>query len=328
MKGTLAKTVAVLLVVVAAFGAAAVYQASGIGRIEKAYAPAGRFIDVGGGRLHIVELGHDNAPAVVLLHGASANLQDMRFSLGDGLSAHYHVILVDRPGHGWSDRPDGARDAAPGQQAKLIHVALDRIGVRRAILVAHSWSGALALAYALAYPREVAGLVLLAPLAYPQQRTVAWYSNLISALLAQSGQIAESPVMGPLFTRTLLYPVGKLLLRLAVRSAFAPQRPPPDYIAKTAEELLLRPSNFIANGQDIALIDGYLKAQAPKYARIDAPTAIITGDSDAVLSADANAKRLVKVLPHAGLTVLPGVGHMVQYAAPDRVIQAVEEIAK
>jgi pimeloyl-ACP methyl ester carboxylesterase len=328
MKSTLAKTIVVLIAVAAAFGAAAMYTAFGIDEIEKAHPPAGRFIDVGSGRLHIIEMGRDDATPVVLLHGASANLQDMRLSLGDRLAAQYHVVLIDRPGHGWSDRPDGAQDAAPGQQAKLIHAALDRIGVRRPILVAHSWSGALALAYALAYPREVSGLVLLAPLAYPQQRTAAWYGNLISALLAQSGQIAESPVMGSLFARTLLYPVGKLLLRLAVRSAFAPPPPPPDYIAKTAAELLLRPSNFIANGQDIALIDGYLKAQAPKYAQIGAPTDIITGDSDAVLSAAANAKRLAKALPHASLTVLPGVGHMVQYAAPDRVVQAVGDIAK
>ena len=327
MRAAFAKVTIVLSVVIAALGASAIVELYAVARIERAHPPAGGFINVGGGRLHIVALGNRNASAVVLLHGASANLEDMRLALGDGLSAQYRVILIDRPGHGWSDRPDGVEDASPARQATLIHAALAQMGIRRAILVAHSWSGAVALAYALAYPQGVTGLVLLAPLAYPQ-RTIAWYGNLVSALLAQSARTADSPIVGPLFAHTLLYPVGKLLLGLAVRSAFAPQMPPPGYIAKSAAELLLRPSDFIANGEDIALIDRFLRAQAPRYPRIVAPAAIITGDSDAVLSADANAKRIAKVLPHARLIVLPGVGHMVQYAAPARVIQAVGEIAK
>ena len=326
MRSTLGKAIVVLIVVVAAFGAAAIFTAFGIDRTEKAHSPVGRFVDVSGGRLHVVELGRNDAPPVVLLHGASANLEDMRFSLGDGLAAQYRVILIDRPGHGWSDRPDGARDASPAQQAKLIHAALEQIGVRRVTFVGHSWSGGLVLAYALAYPHDIAGLVLLAPLVYPQQRTIGWYSNIVSALLAQSARTAESPVVGPVFARTLLYPVGKMLLRLAVRSAFNPQTPPPNYIPKTAAELLLRPSEFIWNGEDIASINGFLEAQAPNYPKISAPIAIITGDSDAVVSADANAKMLAEAVPHARLTVLHGVGHMVHYAAPARVIQAVGEV--
>ena len=66
---------------------------------------------------------------VVLLHGASGNLNDMRIALGDRLASRYRVILVDRPGHGWSDRPGGSADASPARQAALIHQALERIGV-------------------------------------------------------------------------------------------------------------------------------------------------------------------------------------------------------
>jgi pimeloyl-ACP methyl ester carboxylesterase len=328
MRSTLGKAIVAVIIVAAAFGAAAIYTAFGIDRIEKAHPPAGRFVDVGSGRLHVVELGRGDAPAVVLLHGASANLEDMRLALGDKLAAQYRVILFDRPGHGWSDRPGGADDALPAQQAKLIHAALEKMDVRRATFVGHSWSGGLVLAYALAYPQDVTGVVLLAPLIYPQQRTVGWYGNIVSALLAQSARTAEAPVVGPFFARTLLYPAGKVLLRLAVRSAFAPQTPPPDYIAKTAAELLLRPAEFISNGEDIAAINGFLESQAPNYPRITAPIAIIAGEADAVVSTDTNAKLLAASAPRARLTVLPGVGHMVHYAAPERVIEAVGEVSR
>ena len=85
--------------------ALAVVTAIGTAAIERAYPPAGKFVEVEGGRLHVLELGPADAPAIVLLHGASGNLGDMRLALGESLAARYRVILVDRPGHGWSDRP-------------------------------------------------------------------------------------------------------------------------------------------------------------------------------------------------------------------------------
>ena len=152
---------------VALLGALAVVTALGVAAIERANPPQGRFVEVEGGRLHLVELGSPDAPPVVLLHGASGNLGDMRLALGDRLAVRHRVILIDRPGHGWSERPGGSADASPARQAKLIHQALQTIGVRRAIVVGHSWSGALATAYALDNPQDVAGLVLLAPVTHP-----------------------------------------------------------------------------------------------------------------------------------------------------------------
>ena len=124
----------------------------------------------------------------------------MKLALGDRLAPRYRVILIDRPGHGWSDRPDLRGDASPARQAALVHEALERIGVTRAILVGHSWSGALVTAYALAYPDGVAGLVLLAPVTHPWPGGVGWYNPILT-----------TPGIGTLFARTLALPLGKLL---------------------------------------------------------------------------------------------------------------------
>src|SRR3954471_17877548 len=131
--------------------------------IEWIYPPAGRFVDVTGGRLHVLERGDPDAPVVVLLHGSSGNLQDVNAALGAALSERFRVIMIDRPGHGWSDRPGGDDDASPARQAALIAQALEKCGVAPVILVGVSWSGALATSYALMFPERVAGLVLLAP---------------------------------------------------------------------------------------------------------------------------------------------------------------------
>jgi pimeloyl-ACP methyl ester carboxylesterase len=290
-----------------------------IGRmlIERAHPPLGRFVDVDGGRLHVLELGQPDAPVVVLLHGASGNLADMRLALGERLTGRYRVILIDRPGHGWSDRPGGRADASPARQAALIHQALARLGASRPIVVGYSWSGALAAAYALAYPQDLSGLVLLAPVTHPWPGGVAFINDLVA-----------TPLIGPLLAYTAVMPVGYFLIRAGVASVFTPQTPPPDYAARTGVRMILRPSEFTANAQDIAGLKAFVTAQAPRYGEIKVPVAIIAGDStDTIVSSDIHSRAIAAILPQARLTVLRGVGHMVHYAAPGLIVQAINEIA-
>ena len=74
--------------------------------LQLAYPAQGRMIAVDGGRLHVLEIGpRDGAgPPIVLIHGASSNLEAMRQPLGELLARNHRVILIDRPGHGWSTR--------------------------------------------------------------------------------------------------------------------------------------------------------------------------------------------------------------------------------
>jgi len=67
--------------------------------------------------------------------------------------------------------------------------------------------------------------------------------------------------------------------------------------------------------------------QAPLYSRIKAPTVIITGDRDTVVSPDIHARALAAKLPNSKLVVLDGVGHMPHHVAPDRVVAAIDEVA-
>jgi pimeloyl-ACP methyl ester carboxylesterase len=328
LSGSLRATLISFAIAAVILGALAVLTIVGAGKIEQAHPPSGRFVEVDGGRLHLVELGAADAPPVVLLHGAGVNLGDMRLALGDRLAAKYRVILIDRPGHGWSDRPGGSADASPSRQAALIHQALMRIGVTRAILVAHSWSGALATAYALDYPQGVAGLVLLAPVTHPWPLSVAWSSNLFTALSVQAARSATAPLIGPLVARTLALPLGEVLIGLGARSAFAPQPPPLDYLARTGAELMLRPSEFTANAEDLAQLRESLVALSPRYPAIKAPVTILTGDLDEIVPPEVHAKAMATILPGAKLVVLPGIGHMLHFAAPERIVEAIAEIGQ
>jgi pimeloyl-ACP methyl ester carboxylesterase len=307
-----------VIAIVAILGIGATITAVGVAQLERAHRPAGRHVPVVGGRLHVVDLAPSRpteAPAIVLLHGASGNLEDQRLTLGKALAARRRVVLVDRPGHGYSDRPGGRSDASPGRQAALIAQALARLGIGRAIVVGHSWSGALAAALALDFPERVAGLVLLAPVTHPWPGGIFWYNGLASA-----------PLIGRLFVETCAFPLGSLMIARAVANVFEPQLPPADYLRRAATRLVLRPREFVANAQDVAALKAFVTAQAPRYGDIAVPTVIISGDRDNTVHLDTHSRVAATLIPGAKLIVLPGIGHMLHHVAADAIVAAVEAL--
>lgn len=296
-------------------GAGAVITFIGVRLIERAHPPRGRFIDSGGLRQHVVELGAAADTPIVLIHGASCNLEDMRLALGERLATRHRVILIDRAGLGWSERK-GRRGSSPAYQAEILRDVLDRLGVARAIVVGHSWGGALAATFALDHPERVAGLVLLAPPLYPLQRSMTW----LYALFA-------TPIAGWLYAHTLALPLGVPFIGLGLGSAFLPQLPPRGYIKRTAALLLLRPRTFLANARDVADLRAFHARQAGRYAALAAPTVIMTGTRDLVVAPRRHAFVFAAAVPGAKLVVLPGIGHMLHHAATERVIAEIEIIA-
>src|ERR1700733_1318636 len=73
-------------------------------KAERNNPPIGKFIEVGGVRLHYVERGEGEP--LVFLHGNGSMIQDFVSSgLLDKAARKYRVIVFDRPGFGYSKRP-------------------------------------------------------------------------------------------------------------------------------------------------------------------------------------------------------------------------------
>jgi pimeloyl-ACP methyl ester carboxylesterase len=236
----------------------------------------------------------------------------MRQPVGERLARKHRVILIDRPGHGWSTRVR-LEDSTPEIQARMIEEALAKLGIASAIFVVHSWAGALGARIALDYPQAVAGLLMLAPVAYPWPGAVGRYNRLIA-----------TPVIGPLLAHTVTLPLGLLLTNPGARSVFLPQTMPDGFVRSTATPLLLRPREFIANARDLVTLKASVAEQAPRYGEIKAPVTIITGEADKTVSTSIHSRPFAATAPNVKLIVLPGIGHMVQNAVPDLVIDEVE----
>jgi pimeloyl-ACP methyl ester carboxylesterase len=296
-----------LLILLAALAILALVTWTGVFLVQRAHPPQGRMVDVTGAKLHVVELGPQGGVPIVMLHGASSNLEVMR-PLAERLARTHRVILLDRPGHGWSTR-ENFSDSTPQPQARMIAEALQKLGLGQAIVVAHSWSGALALRIALDHPDRVAGLMMLAPVAYPWPGGVSQYNYVVT-----------TPVIGALLAHTVTLPLGLLLADSGSSSVFAPQTMPKDFVQNSATRLLLRPREFVANAWDLVTLRAAMAEQAPRYGTITAPITIIAGDVDKTVSTHIHSQPLAKTAKNTKLIVLNGVGHMIQYAAPDLVI--------
>jgi len=302
------------ILVVAGLAMLALITQAGVFMLERLYPAQGRQIDVTGAALNVVELGPRDAagPPILLLHGASSNLETLRKPLGEMLARHHRVILIDRPGHGWSPR-DRETDSMPAVHARMIEEALAKLNTGPVIVVVHSLAGALGARMALDFPERVAGLVMLAPVTHPWFGGVGWYNKVVTM-----------PVIGRLLAHTITLPLGLMLAEQGARNVFLPQAMPENFVKGTATPLLLRPREFLANARDLVTLKQAVAEQAPRYAAIRTAVTVIAGDVDKTVSTSIHSRPFAATVPNAKLIVLPGVGHMIQNAAPDLVASEIE----
>jgi pimeloyl-ACP methyl ester carboxylesterase len=280
---------------------------------EGTYPPQGAFVDVEGIRLHYLKTG--SGPPLVALHGASSSLRDFPDDLIDELSNEFTVYLFDRPGHGFSERP-AENGHSPARQAELIHGALTSLGVRPSILLSHSWSGALVTAFALKFPQDVGGLVLLSGATHPWNSPSAWYNRMV-----------RLPVIGTVVLNTVVVPLGQVLVPNGIAKNFNPNPALPNYAEMVGTALLLRPSTFRANADDSVMLKEFVREQSKRYGELKLPVIIITGDQDLTVSPEIHSVPLHETLENSELVILEGVGHMPHYVAQETVVDAVNRLA-
>lgn len=275
-------------------------------------------IDIGGYRINSVFVPASQPaelPPIVFIHGASASLHDPMGAFLEPLKGRADLLFIDRPGYGRSDR-GGAANNFPDGQADAIAAIMKKRGIKKAILVSHSFGGAVASSLAVNHGDMVAGLLFLAPAVYPFGDDVAWYYK-----------AAQVPVTGWLFSALVAPTVGSLSIDAATRAVFAPNPRPAGYISRARILSATRPSAFRYNAIDIANLDEHLKRMSPLYPTIRAPTIIITGDSDRIVSPQIHSVQLARAIRNARLIRIDNLGHKPDYVVTDLAVAAIENLA-
>jgi pimeloyl-ACP methyl ester carboxylesterase len=291
-------------------------------KAERALPPRGRFVRALGVRLHVIDQGEAatpdaDAPALVFLHGNGGTTEDWRIS---GLpqqaeAAGHRVLLIDRPGFGFSERPRrlGVYDAE--RQGRVIQDALDQLGVARAIVIGHSWGALVAVAMALAQPKKIAGLVLIGGYVWPEPRAD------VAGLLPTS-----MPLWGDVMNATMMPWLARRVGKKIARGAFAPEPMTRKFLVEFPWALAARPSQLRASFVDTASMTQSAARMARRYPTLSMPVAIVSGDADPVVPIRAHSEKLHRAIEHSSLHVIEGGGHMVHHTVPGLVWDAVEEV--
>lgn len=303
-----------LLLVASAFG----FTAWKSRQIERRFPQHGELTDIGGYRINALHLPGSSNPAlppIVFIHGASGNLRDQEAAFRTLLEGRTELLFIDRPGHGYSER-GGPENGFPDGQAAAISRLMDLKGMDRAIIVGHSFGGAIAASFAVLHPEKTAGLLFLAPATHPWPGGVDWHYRVTTARY-----------LGWWFAHLVSLPAGLVLMDGATKAVFSPNRRRDRYVEEGAPALVLRPGNFRNNAIDVANLHGYVTRFAPRYREITAPTVIITGDSDPIVLEEIHSEGLARDIAGSELVRIHGLGHKPDYVVPDVAIAAIERIA-
>jgi pimeloyl-ACP methyl ester carboxylesterase len=298
----------------AALGAAVLYNRQKTRAAERRTPPIGRFLNVDGVRLHYIERGEGEP--IVLIHGNGTMIQDFTVSgLIDRLAERYRVIVIDRPGYGYSLRP--RQLWTPGAHARLFHKALAQLGVERATVYGHSWGTMVAVALALEAPSLVRGLVLGSGYYFPTLRA--------DTFLLSPPAI---PVIGDAMRYTVSPLVARAILPGMIKRVFQPAPVPARFEREFPKALMLRPLQLRAAAEDAALMTPSAMGLERRYRELTMPVTIITGADDQIADVGRQSARLHDELPGSEFIALPGLGHMIHHLAPDAVADAIHRTAQ
>jgi pimeloyl-ACP methyl ester carboxylesterase len=283
-------------------------------RAERKHPPRGAFMEVAGVRLHYSDRG-EGSP-IVLIHGNAVSGDDWNTSgVTELLLRNHRVIIFDRPGFGYSERPRGHLWTA-AQQAELLHKAMRQLGVERPVIVGHSWGTIVALALAQRHQADVAGLVLLSGYYFWTLRP--------DALLVMAGAL---PVLGDVLRYTISPLLGWLQMPLLKWAMFSPARVPARFQAEYSPAMALRPSQIRATSMDGALMIPGAVALRRDYKDLTLPVVIVAGDGDKVVF-KRRSEQLRDCIPDSVLQIVKGAGHMVHHLAARQVAKAVESMVQ
>lgn len=242
------------------------------------------FVEVEGARVRFVDEGE--GPPVVLIHGFASSLETWDAVI-PVLSKSHRVIAMDLKGFGWTDRPEG--DYSPWAEAKLVMALMDRRGIEKADIVAHSWGSSVALSLALGAPQRVTRIALYDAWVYEDQIPTFF-------------RLARRDGIGELLFG--IYYKERPDERLSL--AFFDPAILNEKLAEDVEKSLERPGTVAAA---LAAVRGQVFSKVEqRYRTIRKQTLLLWGREDVVTTLDYG-ERLSKELPNARLVVYPRCGH-------------------
>jgi magnesium chelatase accessory protein len=260
-----------------------------------------RFVRAAGLRWHVQIAGH--GPVFLLVHGTGAATHSWRDVL-PLLAAHYTVVAMDLPGHGFTEQPGGEGMSLPGM-ARGVAAVLAALDLTPAYCAGHS-AGAAVLAQmcldGLIAPRALISL----------NGALLPFKHAVSPLIAPLAKIfARSPLVPFLFSMHAADP--RVVDRLLKGTGSVIDAEGAKFYARLAAK------SGHAGAALTMMANWDLASLQPRLATLTIPVLLVAGENDRSIP-PADAKRLAQMLPHARLQTLPGLGHLAHEEQPAETV--------
>ena len=313
-----------------------IYQRTGRARDARRFPPLGRLIDVGGASLHVYTIG-EGSPSVVFEAGIAATSLSWQLVQPE-IAKFTHTASYDRAGLGWSGACLQPRTI--WNVADELRILLDRAEISKPrILVAHSYGALVAIAYAVRHPSEIAGMVLVDPVAACEwgEPSESHLKTLRLGILL-SGRGALLARLGVVRLALSLLSAGsqrlpKMIARATSGRSAAITDQLVGQVRKLPSELWPIIQSHWCDPKCFEGMAGYLEALPQSAAAVAQELAMIDALRDVpmtVLSASnaspiqrAEHEILARRSSRGKIEVVPSSGHWIQVDCPDIVIQAI-----
>lgn len=265
-----------------------------------------QFVDIGDGvTVHLRDEGPKDAPAIVLLHGSNADLHTWEPWVA-ALKSQYRVIRFDQVGHGLTG-PDPKHDYSRANYVADVLAVADNLGLERFIIGGNSMGGKHALAFAIAHPDRVSGLVLVDASGGPMPQDKAATKN------RGGGNIGFRIARMPGVNRLVEQITPRSLIAQSLEQSVSVKSIITGPMIDRYWELLRYPGNRRATLKRFGY--PYESLTEAEIAGVTAPTLILWGEEDRLIPVAAG-QWLAKVMPTAEITIYPNIGHLPQEEAP------------
>lgn len=292
----------------------------------EAFPPIGEFVEVDGKKIHYTREG--SGPDLILLHGAGGNLREFTFQHVDMLKDRYTVTCFDRPGLGYTERPDDVEQGAlatdgesPELQARMLRDAARQIGIKNPIIAGHSFGAIVAMGWAVlgleaADEVNASGIVSLGGVLMPWPGDLGRYYTVNGSWF---GGVVTIPLISALATQSQI--------DAAIAGIFTPQSPPQGYADYIGGALSVRRRALAANVRQVNTVLPHVQEMAKRYPDLTLPIEVVHGDLDETVPITVHPHQAAKLIPSLNLTTLDGVGHMPHHADPAATVAAIDRVA-
>tara|TARA_B100000378_G_scaffold129390_1_gene104582 strand:+ start:505 stop:1467 length:963 start_codon:yes stop_codon:yes gene_type:complete len=252
-----------------------------------------QFVEIGDGvKVHLRDEGPKDAPAIILLHGSNADLHTWQPWV-DALKGRYRVIRFDQVGHGLTG-PDPNNDYSVANFVSDIDEVADKLGLQTFVLGGNSMGGGHAVAYALAHPDRVKGLILVDAAGAP-------------IIKKSKGNIGFTLARTPVINRIMNYVTPRSMIEQSLRETVSNEAIVTDAMIDRYWELLRYPGNRDATRRRFS---GKWNTFSPEQmAKITVPALVIWGEEDRLIPVEAGLWYDTH-LPNSRLVVYDGTGHL------------------